>query len=61
MINQNMIFQQQKVQLQIIQQQMEEQQRIMGEQKAIMQNMPKINVIFEDLIYSEKKLLLFNQ
>ena len=58
MINQNMIFQQQKVQLQIIQQQMKEQQRIMGEQKAIMQNMPKINVIFEDLIYSEKKIII---
>ena len=58
MINQNMIFQQQKVQLQIVQQQMEEQQRIMGEQKAIMQNMPKINVIFEDLIYSEKKIII---
>ena len=58
MINQNMIFQQQKVQLQIIQQQMKEQQRIMGDQKAIMQNMPKINVIFEDLIYSEKKIII---
>ena len=46
------------MQQQMIQQQMEEQQKILEQQNAIMQNQHKINVIFEDPNFGKTNIIV---